>query len=62
MCQKKNKINVIGEKGAAISTMKPLPHRELQALNKGRAHELYFVCNLIDAFVSVPPNPCYPQD
>lgn len=42
--------------------MELLPHRELQALNKGRAHRLYFVCDLINAFVSVHPDPCNPQD
>lgn len=42
--------------------MQLLPHIELQALNKGRAHRLYSVCNLIDTSFFVHPDPCNPQD
>lgn len=40
--------------------MQLLPHKELQALNKGRAHWLYFVCDLLDVSVFVHPDPSNP--
>lgn len=35
-----------------------LPHRDIQALNKGKAHRLCLLCNLLDLSVSVHQDPC----